>query len=132
MAPPWLISSSFFPSFFCVCALNSIYLFGINCFTNWPTLMCKYIVIRVCVLLSTHKPGSLWHWSDSLTVNNGTMSKFGFNLSYTVAEQWQGGGGGGRGGSNFTCKCISTTPIDPSWGGPIELFLIPASAPRLV
>ena len=22
--------------------------------------------------------------------------------------------------------------IDPSWGGPIELFLIPASAPRLV
>ena len=23
-------------------------------------------------------------------------------------------------------------PIDPSWGGPIELFLVPASAPRLV
>ena len=22
--------------------------------------------------------------------------------------------------------------IDPSWGGPIEIFLIPASAPRLV
>ena len=22
--------------------------------------------------------------------------------------------------------------IDPSWGGPIELFLIPTSAPRLV
>ena len=22
--------------------------------------------------------------------------------------------------------------IDPSWGGPIELFLFPASAPRLV
>ena len=22
--------------------------------------------------------------------------------------------------------------IDPSWGGPIELFLIPASAPRMV
>ena len=22
--------------------------------------------------------------------------------------------------------------IDPSWGGPIKLFLIPASAPRLV
>ena len=22
--------------------------------------------------------------------------------------------------------------VDPSWGGPIELFLIPASAPRLV
>ena len=22
--------------------------------------------------------------------------------------------------------------IDPSWGGPIELFLIPASVPRLV
>ena len=22
--------------------------------------------------------------------------------------------------------------IDPSWGGPIELFLIPVSAPRLV
>ena len=22
--------------------------------------------------------------------------------------------------------------INPSWGGPIELFLIPASAPRLV
>ena len=22
--------------------------------------------------------------------------------------------------------------IDPSWGGPIELFLIPASSPRLV
>ena len=22
--------------------------------------------------------------------------------------------------------------IDPSWGGPIELFLVPASAPRLV
>ena len=22
--------------------------------------------------------------------------------------------------------------IDPSWGGPIELFLIPATAPRLV
>ena len=21
--------------------------------------------------------------------------------------------------------------IDPSWGGPIELFLVPASAPRL-
>ena len=23
-------------------------------------------------------------------------------------------------------------PIDLSWGGPIELFLVPASAPRLV
>ena len=23
-------------------------------------------------------------------------------------------------------------PIDPSWGGPIELLLVPASAPRLV
>ena len=23
-------------------------------------------------------------------------------------------------------------PIDPSWGGSIELFLVPASAPRLV
>ena len=23
-------------------------------------------------------------------------------------------------------------PIDPSWGGPIELFLVPASAPQLV
>ena len=22
--------------------------------------------------------------------------------------------------------------IDPSWGGPIELFLVPASAPRLL
>ena len=22
--------------------------------------------------------------------------------------------------------------IDPSWGGPIELFLVPASGPRLV
>ena len=22
--------------------------------------------------------------------------------------------------------------IDPSWGGPVELFLVPASAPRLV
>ena len=22
--------------------------------------------------------------------------------------------------------------IDPSWGGPIELFLVPASAPRLI
>ena len=22
--------------------------------------------------------------------------------------------------------------IDPSWGGPIELFVVPASAPRLV
>ena len=22
--------------------------------------------------------------------------------------------------------------IDPSWGGPIELFLVPASVPRLV
>ena len=22
--------------------------------------------------------------------------------------------------------------IDPTWGGPIELFLVPASAPRLV
>ena len=22
--------------------------------------------------------------------------------------------------------------IDPSWGGPIEIFLVPASAPRLV
>ena len=22
--------------------------------------------------------------------------------------------------------------IDPSWGGPIELFLVPASAPRMV
>ena len=22
--------------------------------------------------------------------------------------------------------------IDPSWGGPIEVFLVPASAPRLV
>ena len=22
-------------------------------------------------------------------------------------------------------------PIDPSWGGPIELFLVPSSAPRL-
>ena len=28
--------------------------------------------------------------------------------------------------------CAMGPWIDPSWGGPIELFLIPASAPRLV
>ena len=28
--------------------------------------------------------------------------------------------------------CAMYRRIDPSWGGPIELFLIPASAPRLV
>ena len=31
------------------------------------------------------------------------------------------------------CLCIlAGRRIDPSWGGPIELFLVPASAPRLV
>ena len=28
--------------------------------------------------------------------------------------------------------CAMGRRIDPSWGGPIELFLVPASAPRLV
>ena len=27
--------------------------------------------------------------------------------------------------------CAMGRRIDPSWGGPIELFLVPASAPRL-
>ena len=45
--------------------------------------------------------------------------------------------------SNFTgARCSSVVRafahgvmgrwIDPSWGGPIELFLVPASAPQLV
>ena len=42
----------------------------------------------------------------------------------------------------FVARCSSVVrtiangamgrPIDPSWGGPIELFLVPASVPRLV
>ena len=28
--------------------------------------------------------------------------------------------------------CAMGRRVDPSWGGPIELFLVPASAPRLV
>ena len=45
-------------------------------------------------------------------------------------------------GSLYTCMlvCIFLSiahgamgrRIDPSWGGPIELFLVPASTPRLV
>ena len=27
---------------------------------------------------------------------------------------------------------VMSRRIDPSWGGPIELFLVPASAPQLV
>ena len=34
----------------------------------------------------------------------------------------------GRGGGGARCSSV----IDPSWGGPIELFLVPARAPRLV
>ena len=30
------------------------------------------------------------------------------------------------------CIQIGRDQIDPSWGGPIELFLIPSSVPRLV
>ena len=70
-----------------------------------------------------------------------------------------GGGGGVRGGDgvdksfkwiqgqapplkNLGARCSSVVRafahgamgrrIDPSWGGPIELFLVPASDPRLV
>ena len=32
----------------------------------------------------------------------------------------------------FFSVCSVGRRIDPSWGGPIELFLVPASAPRLV
>ena len=64
------------------------------------------------------------------------------------------GGGGGFGGGMyflflfFGCFCLfgarcssvvrafahgaMGNRIDPSWGGPIELFLVPASAPQLV
>ena len=44
--------------------------------------------------------------------------------------------------SNYGARCSSVVRafahgamgrrIDPSWDGPIELFLVPASAPRLV
>ena len=45
-----------------------------------------------------------------------------------------------HGGPGARCSCVVRAFahgamghwIDPSWGGPIELFLVPASAPRLV
>ena len=35
-------------------------------------------------------------------------------------------------GKWFSSVLVMGHRIDPSWGGPIELFLFPASAPRLV
>ena len=32
----------------------------------------------------------------------------------------------------YIASLSSRSGTDPSWGGPIELFLVPASAPRLV
>ena len=60
---------------------------------------------------------------------------------YSVAEQRSGGRGSAPlQGPCCTEACCRTRSshgavgrrIDPSWGGPIELFLVPASAPRLV
>ena len=39
---------------------------------------------------------------------------------------------GGAGRSSEVAHGAMGRRIDPSWGGPIELFLVPASAPRLV
>ena len=55
-----------------------------------------------------------------------------------VPERVPGGGGGG--GEGARCSSVirafahgaMSRRIDPSWGEPIELFLVPASAPRLV
>ena len=41
------------------------------------------------------------------------------------------GGAGRSSGRPFAYGAMGRR-IDPSWGGPIELFLVPASAPRLV
>ena len=51
-----------------------------------------------------------------------------------------GGGGGGGGGEARRSSAVRAFAymmrwmrrIDPSWGAPIEPFLVPASAPRLV
>ena len=52
-----------------------------------------------------------------------------------VVTLWEGGGDGGATCSSVVrafAYCAMGPRINPSWGGPIELFLVPAIAPRLV
>ena len=72
---------------------------------------------------------------------HGVFSRFFFFFFFFFLG---GGRGGGFGLSSFMlgAKCSSIVRtfargamgrrIDPSWGGPIELFLVPASVLRLV
>ena len=59
----------------------------------------------------------------------GTLTLTSYIYTYSLLRQ-----GGARCSSvvrAFTHGVMSRR-IDPSWGGPIEIFLVPASAPRLV
>ena len=66
------------------------------------------------------------------------LSDIGFVSSVTVCEVICGYVfyyiGGARCSSVVRefAHCAMGRRIDPSWGGPIELFLVPASTPRLV
>ena len=55
----------------------------------------------------------------SLSLSHTHMHAYTYNHSHTLRGRAFAHGAVGR-------------RIDPSWGGPIELFLVPASAPRLV
>ena len=68
-----------------------------------------------------------------------TLSGFGFFFNYKVNLLYFLVAASADTGSRNLNICSSVVRafahgrrIDPSWGGPIELFLVPASAPRLV
>ena len=64
-----------------------------------------------CVSVESHR-------SHSLILGILRHSTLQYNVTLLVVRAFAHGAMGRR--------------IDPSWGGPIELFLVPASAPRLV
>ena len=72
------------------------------------------------------------HWLEREIAPNLMAAFVNKQLSENTTEL--GGGGGARCSSVVRAFAHDATDrrIDPSWGGPIELFLVPTSAPRLV
>ena len=85
--------------------------------TKWAPAMFATLLDTEYILVQLYKKPMPEIYIGYIDANSMNLTSFGARCSSVVRAIAHGAMG---------------RRIDPSWGGPIELFLVPASAPRLV
>ena len=92
--------------------------------------MCVCVCVCVCVCANKH----VYNFDriHILHITSTASTNWNGKASLDIVQRYAGAGARCSSVVRAFAHGAMGRRIDPSWGGPIELFLVPASAPRLV